>query len=504
MFRRRKQSDLCSVSLEITGPRLRWVVMELGSGAEPAQLRTGSVEWRREATELASDKGIEELATALKHLVIEHKLDGSMLQIAVSGEYCFTWSMASKREDVRRASRGLEERSALFVTLGPGQKSTAGSMIAIDNRRDHLLVSVANQKTLDAVSAAARQAGLVIERLEATLVALSRLLGRLERDRTSPVLLLNLHDGGAELGVSHCGRLLLDYRPVGQPTAAAEAVLGHLGRLQRYCEKHHEYAGGPLNRVYIFGAAELVHAAHEAMRRQDGLHVFARNSDMLDPRWPVAVERFPAGEFAAAIGSGLAVVPDTPEAGPNLMDRGTVKELAPSWRQLLQSGVPIAAALLISLGLWSVTAYEQLRCTKVCRQLAALGPDQGRAHELWSEIQRAEAVNDNKESIRKELAWVDWSQMLAKLARCAPDSLWLSRLQIDASGKISMTGTTWDENSVHEFMSWVERSPDWEHSELISTRPAQFRSRASVEFDVECAVTAPDKSSNRPNGAERK
>ena len=310
MFRRRNRLNGRTLALEVAGPMLRMVAIEGAEGAERLQVQTRSVVWQREASDWVSEQGIEELGTAIRTLAAEEKLEGSKVTVTLGGAACFTWSMAGRCDEVRRALAGLEDRGSLYVTLGAGPKLAAASSHPLDSRREHLLVSIVHQKIVETLAGAVRQAGLVLTRLEPGLVSLSRLLGHLGHDRDAPAMILNLHDRGAELGVSYRGRLLLDYRPVAHVTAeaAAEAVIRHLDQIGRYCARQHSYATGPIDRIFLFGPSPQVRVVHDGLRRKKDLRVFARNSDLLDPRWRIdgAAQ---ASEFGAALGCGLAADP---------------------------------------------------------------------------------------------------------------------------------------------------------------------------------------------------
>ena len=148
MFRTRRRPNERTAALEVSGPKLRLVTIEAGDGTGRFQVRTRSVEWRREALDLASDQAVEELGAAFRTLAGEENLEGSKLAIALGGAACFTWSAAGKSEDIRRGMTDLEERTSLYITLGRGEKVTASNAHPLDSRREHLLVSIAPQRIL--------------------------------------------------------------------------------------------------------------------------------------------------------------------------------------------------------------------------------------------------------------------------------------------------------------------------------------------------------------------
>src|SRR5687767_2659117 len=181
MARKPKEVTTRTVAVEICRSTLGLVSVER-RGESPSRVHTRTVVWRRESSSLHSEAGINELSTALKTLVREEKLAGLAVRLVLSGEFCVTRVLAGTNERVRQEMSALEDRSQRYLSLGPGRKALAGSSRQIDARHQHALLSVANQKTIDAAQQVAVAAGVRIERIEPSLVALSRLLGRLGYD----------------------------------------------------------------------------------------------------------------------------------------------------------------------------------------------------------------------------------------------------------------------------------------------------------------------------------
>ena len=77
----------------------------------------------------------------------------------------------------------------------------------------------------------------------------------------------------------------------------APADLRHLNQIGRYCARQHNYAAGAIDRIFLFGDPAAVRVVHEGLRRNEEVRVFARNSDLLDPRWRI-------GEDECALAEG--------------------------------------------------------------------------------------------------------------------------------------------------------------------------------------------------------
>ena len=110
------------------------------------------------------------------------------------------------------------------------------------------MLSVANQKTLDAILRMSEAVGIQIATIEPSLIALSRAQALIGAATEEACLVIELNDGRAEIGICHKGRLLLDYRPGGHTNATnvANVIAQHLTRVQRYLDRHHGYLKSPI------------------------------------------------------------------------------------------------------------------------------------------------------------------------------------------------------------------------------------------------------------------
>jgi hypothetical protein len=481
-----------TAAVELSGPHLNMVVLEESAAGQPARVRTRLATWREPGQSMHSDAGLTSLSAALKRLVAEEQLDGHKLLVTLNGDYCVTRAAAGTKDRVRQELAKLQDRSNLYLALGPGLKVVAANVRALDARHDHALVSVANRRTLDSLAAAARKAGVTIERVEASLVSLSRLVGQLGRDREAPVLILNLADTGAELGISHGGRLVLDYRPGGRSATSdvASVVVRHLSRLQRFCDRYYRHSSGKLERAILFGPVDAVQSVQRAMQGQTGLV-----AEVLDPQDVGAVGSFaePATSYdwCAALGACLgARSADGVDPGPDLMAEVSTDVEPARWTVLARVLWPVAAAVLLSVGLAGARLYEQSQCNQLRSRLTASEDDQTRAHEMRASVLAADSMIDHLSALRSRLHSPDWADTLSNLAHCLPRDVWLRGLALAPSGKMSISGSAYEENSIYEFMRWIDQAPDWDRVVLVATRPSQFRAMDSIDFDVECEFAA--------------
>src|SRR3972149_6534022 len=169
---RRRPSDARCAIFEVCRSMLHLAFVARGSAGDGNdKVITRSIRWRKEATSLHTDRGVEELTEAFRTLVSDERLAGAKVGIALGGEFCVTRVITGPTEEVRREFAELEERSLRYLTLGPGPKALAGVIHQLDARHQHALLAVANQHTLDLLMKIAESVGVQLESIEPSLHA---------------------------------------------------------------------------------------------------------------------------------------------------------------------------------------------------------------------------------------------------------------------------------------------------------------------------------------------
>ncbi len=498
MTRNAKNSASPVAAIEIRHSTLAMALLEPAGPDGTSRVRTRLVRWRHEANSLPSEQGVRELTKALKALVAEEKLAAAKVGLTLGGDYCVTRVVTGDTEHVRRELALLEKRSELYLSLGAGRKSTATSIHELDARHQHALMAVTSSKTLDAVLKVGAAAGLEVDLVEPSLVSLCRLSGYQGLDADEPVLMIGLGGGGVELGISYRGQLLLDYRPGGRSAQedVVDIVLRHLARLRRYCDRYYRHARGRLTRVVLCGATEAVEKAVASFRQQDELTV-----EVFDPAAPIRQLdgrqwRFTAaGPGAAACCAALgtcvrSTAADPSSAGPNFMAEIRSGSSRPLGAELCRTFWPVAAAMLMAVGLLAATWYEQVHCSRLAVNIEQLDSS---AAELWT-LRRRTAEIETKSAHLQALADAvsgAWREtMLSTVARCMPEEIWLDRITIDSQGKVTLTGNSYLEATIYQFVDYLKRSPGWSYVALEGTWPASTRSGRTTKFDIQCEFDA--------------
>jgi Tfp pilus assembly protein PilN len=487
---RRRGSETRNAAFEVCRSHLHLALVVRGNEGEPAKVITHSLRWRNEATTLYSEIGAKELAAAFRTLVAEERLAGVTAHIALSGEFCVTRVVTGSTEDVRRECHELEERSHRYLTLGPGPKVLASSVEQLDARHEHALLTVANQRALDVLVDITDSLGLHVDTIEPSLVALSRAQARLCDGAHEACLVIHLDDDGAELGICHEGRLLLDYRPGGHTTATnvADILAQHLTRLQRHIDRNHSYLKTPLRRVYLAGEAEAVALALPTFRKFSQFEVKALDPNRFDANWQYTASG-PGLQMAAALGAVmLADQVDDQKRSPNLMERIIAESQEPMRPILIRSLLPLAAVLLVAATVLMLFFGERFETNGLREELVVMEPVTARARELQLKILAADAKLAQLAALEKQLPKPSWGRLLTRIGQSMPEDVWLDSVTFADGQTASLTGSSYADGGVYDFVSHLEKVPEIGEIALQGTSVGHSASGPTTSFDLQLSL----------------
>jgi Tfp pilus assembly protein PilN len=488
--RRRQAEGRCAV-FEVCRSTLHLAIVVRANGEEPDKIVTRSIRWRKEASSLHTERGVQELTEAFETLIEDERLASARVRIALGGEFCVTRVITGSTEDVRREFAELEERSARYLTLGPGPKALAGDFQALDARHQHALLAVANQRTLDVLMQIAETVNFQIESIEPSLLALSRTQSHLKDASAEACLVIQLDEHGAELGICHAGRLLLDYRPGGNTSAenVADVVTLHLSRLQRYLERYHSFLDAPLKNVYLAGDVRAVALAAAKFKRIGGFNLRVLEPGDLDMPWQHASD-MPATDLAATLGTAMSLYDDSSaKPGPNLMENILAQKREPMRPILVRASIPFAAILLIAsaLGLARVAQWRQIANLRA--DLEALSPACARATELRLKLTAADTKLAQLSELAKQLPHNEWHQLFSRISQSMPEDVWLDRLTVQDGHSAALSGASYSDTGVYDFVGYLKQVPGVADIALEGTGVGQTATGTTTNFDLKLTFT---------------
>jgi Tfp pilus assembly protein PilN len=302
---------------------------------------------------------------------------------------------------------------------------------------------------------------------------------------------IQLDGGSAELGICHGGRLLLDYRPGGHTDASnvADVLAQHLTRVQRYLERNHADLTTPVRQVYLAGDASEVALAEQQFRRFGQFEVSVLDPGQMTTNWQY-MSNAPGPEVAAALGTAMLEEPGGEDFhSPNLLEEMLAQSRAPMRPILIRSLFPVAAVLLVAIGLFLLIARERIAMHSLESQLTELAPARSRAHELQLTLISADAKLTELGALERRLPRPNWGQLLTRIAQSMPDDVWLERLACSDARTAVLTGASYADSGIYDFVGYLEHVPGIGEIALQGTGVGHSASGPTTSFDLQFALT---------------
>lgn len=487
--RQRGVTNLVTV-VEISGSNLHVAMLSKLAGDEPDRVKALIVAWQIEAARLNSEEGLLELTTALCDLVEQNSLQGSQFHFVLGGELCVNKAICGTTEAVRTELRQIEERSSLYLSLGPGEKVMVANSRPIDARHQYAVASVCNRGTLNTVYSAALKVGIHVDSIEPALVSVSRAIGHLKDAPTEPCLLMYVDPNSVEVGVCHRGRLLLDYRPGGltDPSDIGRVVHTHLNRLQRHSVRQLKGPTPELKRVYLCGERETIARAIPSFAAYEEFEVYEIAPSAIVAGWKIDDE-VKESAIVPALGTLLSTYLSSDEQdAPNFMQHVIASTREPMRPILVRSLIPLAAVLLVGIAGWLLTFRLQAEVDKLQQQVVALNPAKARSLVLRLKLTAATKKCTELTHLVQHAPPSRGKEIIARVGHCMPSDVWLSDLVLEDMKKLKLSGSSFLEAGVFDFVRWLGQAPGFQDVALSSTRPSQSSSGPAIDFNVELTL----------------
>ncbi|MEM8864813.1 MAG: PilN domain-containing protein [Planctomycetota bacterium] len=456
-------------------------------------LHTASIAWRDSEQRLPDPEAAAALAERLKELVAAERLAGCEASLVLNADLCVTRVASGSSTEVRTALEQMDERSQLYLSLGPGEKTIATSRVSLDARHERAAVTVARQETIELLINAVDSAGLDLQWIEAETVALARAHGALHPDDRDPVVLVQCDTQGFEIAVSHRGSLLLDYRPGAGVDDAnlTDTLERHHLRLQRFCQKQVHDFSLTLREVYLAGDDRQVGRAMKDLQKNSDYAVGRLDTEAARSVWQRAPDAL-GSEQAAMLGRALRIVDAAPESpSPNLIGRWIAESRKHIRPMLIRSAAPIAAVLLVALAIGALNLRVSMQGANLDLQLAELAPAMTEHDALRLRMISAQDKLQRLQQLSEGTEAEDLTGLLAAISGCLPDDVWLDKLTIGDMQAVKVSGLSYSDGGPYEFVRYLNAAPSFDQVALEATGSSQTREGPVTSFDVKFLLAEP-------------
>jgi len=474
------------IGVEVGREHLRLVSIDAGNGRDQAHVTGKVIRWRDQAQRVDDELGRRELFAAWQRLSAEFRLDGQPVSIVLSADFCVMRVITGTESEIRGEIAQLVRRASRFLVLGRGERVIAHEMFELDARHRAAIVAITNREILDTLFDATREVGARVQRIEPSAVALCRGVGKSFIDHEAPTLIAVLDNGVSNLVLSYHGRPVLDYHPSRSTSVrdVATIVAENLSRMQRYCNRYYRHAAGDVEKVLLCGNREQV---AESQQSSGGNLPMA--PEPILPSWIQPADDFTPEvdqpEFVAALGGCLEDEESIAGDALNLKSAISVSE-TPRARGFVQVAVvAAAAALLLSVGTWTVAGWERARTQRISHRLAALADGRQTALACLEEKRVYEQEIEHIQAIRRKIVEPSWRQVIETIAQCLPPSTWLGEVKFADTGQFSLDGASVESAEAYEFADWLSRMPGFAETYVEGTRPMRLPVGEVTAFEIE-------------------
>jgi Tfp pilus assembly protein PilN len=281
--------------------------------------------------------------------------------------------------------------------------------------------------------------------------------------------------------------LLLEYRPgsCATPNQLVEVLRTHLGRLERHVRRILGESTPKLKNIFLSGDRESVAAALREFAKVPYFQCQVISPSEIQATWQLT-QALDDPVTLPVLGTTLGTyLPPGESDAPNFMDHITAISREPLKPILLRSLAPLAAVLVVALGLELFNLHQQASINDLQAQVDELAVDQARARELHlrQTASHSKLVQLNK--LAEQLTPSPSADILRRIAHCMPSDVWLTSLTFDEDGSLALRGSSFLETGIFDFVRWLELAPGFEQVALRGTKSGQSQAGPTVDFDVQ-------------------
>ncbi|WP_168566399.1 hypothetical protein [Crateriforma spongiae] len=401
----------------------------------------------------------------------KHQMDQGITVASLDGDYCVTRITTGHPQDVDSELNTLGTRIPRYLQLGPGEKVIGSFRERLAASVDYAVTGVASRGVIETVYEAFRAADLNILWLEPSLNSLARLAGHLGHCNAAPTLIADGTGRQWDVGIAFEGRLLLDYRPAAANNEQGfhDAVINHLERLRRFCQRHRQLSDGNLSELLICGSPEKAKAA----------------ADLFDDSHDIdaAVLNVSGGEFileqsehesgtTAVVATVLPLLIGIQNDGvPDLLDHVRRAPDVSTTTQVLRIAWPALVAAVLLLGSFAMVHRQRGLADRAIQRREAMQAEVYRTKARMMTLAQRRQLVDHFGRIEKGAAEPRWNLTLRQITQSLLDRCKLNSFHVEDGHQILLDGTVTDESLVYEQVSQFRRLPEVEQVALKATNP---------------------------------
>jgi Tfp pilus assembly protein PilN len=168
------------------------------------------------------------------------------------------------------------------------------------------------------------------------------------------------------------------------------------------------------------------------------------------------------------------------------MDTYRAHQKEPLAPALLKAAWPIAAMLLLSVGIYGIGAMESGKAASAESELARLDADHARVETtrlaLAETTKRLQCVSTIIAAVKSPT----YHRLLGAIGQSLPEGVWLEALRVDEDGAVIIQGPGRTDDLVFGFVKELKKLPMLSDVSLQGQQPIQIKNESAIRFDIKC------------------
>jgi hypothetical protein len=122
--------------------------------------------------------------------------------------------------------------------------------------------------------------------------------------------------------------------------------------------------------------------------------------------------------------------------------------------------------------------------------LEQLKPVCARATELRLSLLAGDAKLVQLRALEEKLPHPEWQQILSRISQSMPDDVWLDRLSFQDGRSAAISGASYTDGGVYDFVEYLKQVPDIAEIALEGTGVGQSTTGPTTSFNLQVTLAA--------------
>ncbi len=412
-----------------------------------------------------------QFADAFNTLVERHQMRRAQIAVSLDGEFCVTRVAMGTPEQIDKELEVLPGRAARYLSLGPGEKISGTTRMRIESGTEYFVAAVINRAIIERIYEAMLSHDMNVRWAEPSLVSMARLIDASGIAQQEPLLLADGTGTKWDIGIVHCGRLLLDYRPASASTVSEirATTESHIERLRRFCARYLNISGETLSRVLVMGSEKQTTEAKIAFGSIAGI-----NADTVAvPSMPSVFrldersshcQQLPAiaAILPLLIGTIASTVPDMLSTIRRDNSRGLLQ-------RMLSDGWPALAATACLLCGWMIFSAKKAMVTTSSENLVAIEMRKEEQRQTMSKLADSRQLISHLRRMDEAVGMANWASVIDHVSGCLSDDTRINQIQFDESSGFRLDGSVQNDLGIYDLVGHLRRNAEVTQVALQST-----------------------------------